>query len=106
MADPLADPGEQDITAHVDFTSVAERAQARGLEMMGFADQHHFMVGVGRAVMEGASERDRRAFQTLMHPGLMGAAFKYLCVGRGASDGGRLAGFEFGRMEVLGRGAV
>lgn len=100
MDDPLAAPGEQDLTAHVEFTSLAERAEERGLATVGFTDQHHFMVGIGRHAMEKADARERRAFQTLMHPGLMGTAFKYLCLGRAVPEGPPLSGFEFGRREL------
>ncbi len=98
--DLLADPGEQDLTAHVEFTSLAERAGERGLATLGFTDQHHFMVGIGRHAMERADAAERRAFQTLMHPGLMGTAFKYLCLGRGVPTKPPLSGFEFGRREL------
>ena len=50
--DPLARPGEIDLTAHVDFTSLAEAALAAGLDLAGFTDQHHFMVGLGRLHFE------------------------------------------------------
>lgn len=46
-ADPLYMPGEQDITAHVDFTAVAEAAYDVGLEIDGFNNLASFLVNCG-----------------------------------------------------------
>jgi SAM-dependent MidA family methyltransferase len=98
-SDPLARPGEIDVTAHVDFTSLAERAEENGLGVLGFTDQHHFMVGLGKLhFAEGlTAPREVGAFKTLMHPNLMGRAFKVLCLEKGARQEKALAGFEFAR---------
>ena len=42
----LDDPGDQDITAHVDFTSVRAAAEAEGLTTLGFLDQTYFLLGL------------------------------------------------------------
>src|SRR5205814_5345440 len=42
----LARPGEQDITAHVDFTSVRAAAEAAGLTKIGFLDQTYFLLAL------------------------------------------------------------
>ncbi|MEO6054916.1 MAG: SAM-dependent methyltransferase [Chthoniobacterales bacterium] len=84
--DPLDLPGEKDITAHVDFTSLAESAIACGLIPIGFSDQHRFMVGAAEAFLKrvekeginSASQRDIRSLQILLHPETMGRAFHYL----------------------------
>ena len=101
---PLARPGEIDLTAHVEFTSLIERAATRGFDPTGFTDQHHFMVGLGRlhfpdtdTAPNAARQRELRAFQTLMHPTLMGRAFKVLCLARGVAPEETLAGFQFAR---------
>jgi len=47
--DPFLHPGLQDITAHVDFTAVAEAATAAGLELAGYATQAHFLLALGIA---------------------------------------------------------
>lgn len=39
---PLLHPGEQDITAHVDFTHVAEAGQQAGFHVAGFTNQASF----------------------------------------------------------------
>lgn len=102
--DPLLSPGTVDLTAHVDFTSVAEEAQKRGLQLAGFTDQHHFMVGLSRLHFSDATgplnpeqERDLRGFKTLMHPGLMGMSFKAVAFSKGVEATPPLAGFAFAR---------
>src|SRR5690606_38059364 len=83
--DPLANPGEQDLTSHVDFTTLAETGRQAGMELHGYTDQHHLMVGLSRLhfhdVQEMTPERQREllAFKTLMHPGLLGISFRALC---------------------------
>jgi len=95
--DPLVRPGGIDLTAHVDFDSLMESAIAAGFRKAGFTDQHHFMVGLGAShFADGANAAERRAFQTLMHPQMMGIAFKVLALAKGV-EGARLAGFRFAR---------
>jgi SAM-dependent MidA family methyltransferase len=96
--DPLAQPGEADLTTHVEFTTLAEIAEHAGLNVLGFTDQHHFLVALSRLhFAEGVppDPRDARAFQTLAHPTMLGRAFKTLALGRGME--GPLAGFAFAR---------
>nr|MDQ3624729.1 SAM-dependent methyltransferase [Verrucomicrobiota bacterium] len=98
--DPLARPGEIDLSAHVDFTSLVEAAEQAGFRLAGFTDQHHFMVGVGRlsfadrTELTPAHEQELRAFKMLMHPGLMGLSFKVLCLDKGLGSGSAPAGFS------------
>lgn len=98
--DPLSTPGEVDLTAHVDFSALADAARGAGLHVAGFTDQHHFMVGLARlhfrdaAEMTPALEKEHRAFKTLMHPNLMGSAFKATCFAK-ESGGAPLSGFTF-----------
>jgi len=102
ISDPLEQPGETDLTAHVEFTSLAESALDEGLELAGFTDQHHFMVGLGQMAFPDCisapspeQQQERRAFAMLMHPGLMGQSFKVLCVSRGVAEMSPLVGFRF-----------
>jgi SAM-dependent MidA family methyltransferase len=99
--DPLQNVGERDITAHVDFTTLAEEAMASGFEIAGFTDQHHFMVGLGKkefADEEGTPSADKakvlREFTLLMHPNFMGMAFKFLALQKNLPPL-PLAGFQF-----------
>ncbi len=81
-ADPLADPGAIDITAHVDFTAVAEAAMALGCRPLEFRDQGTWLTGVARdwlLDMEGRPDAGLlRQFQTLIHPAQLGARFHVL----------------------------
>jgi len=45
--DPLAAPGEADLTAHVDFAALARAAAARGAKVMGPVTQGHFLLQLG-----------------------------------------------------------
>src|ERR1700693_5974534 len=46
LASTFEEIGHADMTAHVDWTSLAERAQRCGLSIIGFTDQHHFITGI------------------------------------------------------------
>ena len=95
---PLARPGEIDLTAHVEFDSLIEAAAAAGLRLEGFTDQHHFTVGIGADhFADGANAPERRAFQTLMHPQFMGTAFMVAAFSKGLATAAPLAGFRFAR---------
>jgi SAM-dependent MidA family methyltransferase len=80
--DPLADPGEADITAHVDFTAVADAAQSLGWRQTLLRDQGRWLTDIGRdwlLEMEGRPQPEAlRQFQTLMHPAHLGARFHAL----------------------------
>lgn len=80
VSSPLVEIGRADITAHVDWTSVAERAEQHSLALIGFADQHHFITGL--LTRRTPQESERRALQTLLHPELLGTRFQYLALGR------------------------
>ncbi|PPD43367.1 MAG: methyltransferase [Methylocystis sp.] len=45
--DPLAEPGEADLTAHVDFAALARAAKAQGAKIMGPVTQSHFLLQLG-----------------------------------------------------------
>jgi SAM-dependent MidA family methyltransferase len=99
--DPLAMPGFCDITAHVEFTSLARAFLQTGMELAGYTDQHHFLTGlVTRAHATPAapspSPQQARALKTLLHPEMMGTSFQVLGVARGVPEA-PLAGFQFAR---------
>ena len=96
--DPLARPGEIDLTAHVEFTSLIEHAERLGFRTHGFTDQQRFIVGASRLHFTNAPPppAEVRAFKTLMHPAMLGAAFKAVCFEKGEVAAGSLAGFSFG----------
>lgn len=86
---PLILPGLQDISAHVDFTAMADAALAGGLEVLGYTSQARFLMNTG--LMELVSlyedkplERARAlgALNTLLSEAEMGELFKVLAIGR------------------------
>jgi len=102
--DPLARPGEIDLTAHVDFTAVSSAAKRAGLQLHGYCDQHHFFVGLGRTHFPDGTipdAREMRAFKTLMHPGLLGLSFQVLALEKLLPSSSPLMGFAFAAPSVL-----
>ena len=80
--DPLVTPGEVDITAHVDFTAVAESAIALGCQVRAFRNQGAWLTEIGREwllSLEGQPQANLlRQFQTLTHPAHLGGCFHIL----------------------------
>lgn len=102
LPSPLVRPGHADITAHVEWTSLAERAEACRLRLEGFTDQHHFITGlltgaIGREFEGVADAKTRRALHTLMHPTFLGMTFQFLVLSRGVENHIRLSGLRFAR---------
>ncbi len=101
--DPLAEPGGQDITSHVDFTAVARAADEAGLTLAGFTDQHHALTALAARTFPAMPEkelapetaREMRALRQLLHPESMGTTFQFLALGKNATD--PLAAFQFAR---------
>ncbi len=93
----LEDAGECDLSAHVEWTSVAERAEARGLRLLGFTDQHHFLTSLlsSQPELASAGAEKSRALQTLIHPEFMGTKFQFLALGRELPASASLGGFLF-----------
>jgi len=89
--DPFLHPGEQDVTAHVDFSALADAARAARLEVLGYATQAQFLVNcgitevLGEANVESALHYAPLAAEAnqLLSPAEMGELFKVLAVGRG-----------------------
>ncbi len=88
-ANPLADPGEADLTAHVDFAALARSAREAGATAHGPMDQGDFLLGAGlleRAGRLGARKdaATRQAIsdaaRRLAAPAAMGALFKVLAL--------------------------
>ncbi len=85
-ADPLQLPGLQDITAHVDFSAVAEAGVRSGFDVGGFSTQAFFLIGCGLEIMLAKSDpNDVGAHMDLVQqikrltlPTEMGERFKVL----------------------------
>ena len=84
-ADPLWLPGLNDITAHVDFSAMAQAAHDAGLDVLGYASQAHFLVNCGLldAVGRAGTAQASGAAHRLVSEAEMGELFKVLSVGRG-----------------------
>lgn len=89
--DPLILAGLQDITAHVDFTALAEAAVARELRLAGYNGQAWFLFGCGLQELvadEMASASDlirariSQQIQRLTLPGEMGEKIKIMALSR------------------------
>lgn len=91
-------PGGQDLTTHVDFTTVQRTAEAAGLVTVGLVDQTYFLLGLIDATdLVGSSEstaatRRRLAFKTLVMPGGLGSTIKVIAFRKGL-DRPSLRGF-------------
>jgi SAM-dependent MidA family methyltransferase len=98
--DPFAWPGLTDITAHVDFTAMAEAGERAGLEVAGFTALAPFLIGCGvldRLAATGTPEsvpyiRAAADVQKLLAPSEMGELFKVLALAR--SEGIAWPGFD------------
>lgn len=86
--DPLRYPGLQDMTAHVDFTALAEAAHSAGMEVAGFTTQAKFLINCGileqlAEISEGAGYVELLApVKQLLLPGGMGEVFKVMALTR------------------------
>jgi len=98
-ADPFLWPGLSDLTAHVDFTAIADAGERAGLHVAGFATQASFLLGCGildllaRAGPADSADylRAAVAVQRLTSAAEMGELFKVLLLARGDADWPSLA---------------
>ena len=100
--DPLIHIGLQDITAHVDFTSIAYAGVHAGLELSGFCSQAQFLMNSGILdVLSETSPSDAAQYapqaaaaQKLLSPAEMGDLFKVIGFSKNMAIS--LLGFERG----------
>ena len=81
VADLLATPGEQDLTADVNFGALQEHGRNLGLETVLFLEQGRFFTRECQPellALATATPAERRQAQTLLHPALLGRAFRVL----------------------------
>jgi len=98
---PFYLPGLQDITSHVDFSAVAEAAQAGGLNLLGYTTQAHFLINCGiTEILAKTSPENPRDYlplanqlQKLVSPAEMGELFKVIAFGKGVEQ---MLGFSGG----------
>jgi SAM-dependent MidA family methyltransferase len=97
-------PGLQDITAHIDFTAIAEAAQQSGLDVLGYTSQARFLLNAGlpqlletyaQQQLNTPDSKERTltyaAVQKLISEAEMGELFKVIVLGRGIDS--PLSGF-------------
>jgi SAM-dependent MidA family methyltransferase len=105
--EPFYLPGLQDITAHVDFTTIVDAGYAAGLEFLGYTTQANFLLGCGLetvlARIPGDDPmrylREAQAVQKLISPAEMGELFKVVALGKGLAP--PLLGFAQGNRNAM-----
>lgn len=95
---PLIHLGEQDITAHVDFTHVAEAALDAGFQVAGYTNQASFLLANGLlSLLDDSGDQrkqlqKRQAVKQLIQPTEMGELFKVIALTKNCES--RLTGFQ------------
>jgi SAM-dependent MidA family methyltransferase len=108
-ANPYEAPGEQDITADVNFTALAAAAEKHGMRTQKLITQSQFLMGIGEANQFADAfeecrlpqERAKVALQLkhLVTPAGMGESFQVLIASKGVAPETveSLSGLNFGR---------
>jgi len=111
-ANPYEAPGEQDITAHVNFTALAAAAEQGGMHACKLVTQSQFLMGIGEATQFADAfedcrlpqERAKVALQLkhLVTPAGMGESFHVLVASKGVDEEKvrTLAGLSFGAKQL------
>ena len=97
----FAAPGEQDLTAHVNFTALRQWGERQGLQTLGLVSQTAFLLALGKGndfadlyddgMDEAACTRARLQLKTLIYPEGMGERFQVLIQQKGV-PGAKLTG--------------
>lgn len=83
-AQPLILPGLQDITAHVDFSAMANAAFEAGLDVLGYTSQARFLLNAGLLeILPKLDTKSQRGIDKLISEAEMGELFKVLAIGKG-----------------------
>lgn len=86
--DPLWMPGLNDLTAHVDFTAIAQAAFDAGMSLAGYTSQANFLLNCGvlelldRDADALSRAKQNAALNQLTSPAEMGELFKVICMTR------------------------
>ena len=86
--DVLDRPGEQDLTAHVNFPSLIDAGEAEGLRTESFTSQERFLTRIAAQLWATPADTGewppqyKRQFHTLTHPQLLGRTFRVLVQSR------------------------
>jgi SAM-dependent MidA family methyltransferase len=110
-ANPYEAPGEQDITAHVNFTALADAAEEQGMQVQPLLTQSQFLMGIGEHNQFADAfeecrlpqERAKVALQLkhLVTPAGMGETFHVLMASKGINTEkvAGLSGLMFGKLK-------
>ncbi|WP_144157519.1 class I SAM-dependent methyltransferase [Paraburkholderia sp. BCC1885] len=93
-SDPFVYPGLQDITAHVEFTGIAEAGVETGADLLGYTSQARFLLNAGITEVLGEIDpTDTKRFlpaansvQKLLSEAEMGELFKVIAFSRGIEE--------------------
>lgn len=85
-SDPFYLPGLQDLTAHVDFTAVAEAAHDAALEINGYTNLASFLINCGITSFCDHSIAQNKELQILSSPAEMGELFKVIALTRNVDE--------------------
>src|SRR5207244_11345569 len=108
-ANPYEAAGEQDITAHVNFTALAAAAEQSGMHVHPLLTQSQFLMGIGEANQFADAFEECRLPQEhakvalqlkhLVTPAGMGESFQVLVLSKGIEKerAARLSGLSFGK---------
>ena len=104
---PFFLPGLQDITAHVNFTDIAECGIDAGLELLGYTSQALFLINCGITDLIGETSPENlrdylplsAQLQKLTSPAEMGELFKVIALGKKMTN--PLSGFANGDLTRL-----
>ena len=111
-ANPYEAPGEQDITADVNFTALAAATEKKGMQARKLVTQSQFLMGIGETnqfadSFEGCrlpQERAKVALQLkhLVTPAGMGESFHVLLASKGVEQERieSLSGLNFGHRQI------
>jgi SAM-dependent MidA family methyltransferase len=86
--DLLANAGEQDLTAHVNFSAIQSAGEFSGLRTEAFCAQPQFLTRIVEKIFQKPESfgewgsKQSRQFQTLTHPEHLGRAFRVLVQSR------------------------
>ena len=109
---PYAAPGEQDLTAHVNFTALSAAAEENGMQVQPLLTQAQFLMGIGEANQFADAfeecrvpqERAKVALQLkhLVTPAGMGESFHVLVASKGvdAEQVANLSGMSFAKTRL------
>jgi SAM-dependent MidA family methyltransferase len=100
LQDICAQPGTQDISAHVDFTLVAESAHQAGMHLQGFTNQEQFLLANDLPLFLQNSPQLRPQAHILTSPYEMGELIKVMALSKNMPQKVSLRGFRFGNQRL------